>query len=102
MSEFRPPRYDAVWAEWISAASEYDEESPPLGGYLTDEQLAKRPSRADFCRGEICTLCGSPAAWAKVSEEPFQSNEEPFIRHPLTAYVCNACFVRLFRPYITT
>ena len=61
--------------------------------------LEPRPSRADFCRGEVCTLCGAPA-WAKVSEEPFASDEEKYPRHPLTAYVCQKDFDAIFRSYV--
>lgn len=38
------------------------------------------------CRGEICSVCGKPAAH-KVCEEIFEDDPSA-IRHSLTAYVC--------------
>jgi len=42
--------------------------------------------RSATCNGEVCSICGNPAA-AKVAEE-IALDDPRRVRHPLTAYVC--------------
>jgi hypothetical protein len=53
------------------------------------------PFRSASCEGERCA-CGAPAA-AKVEETIFHDDPNPR-RHPLTAYVCEACFGLIMGP----
>lgn len=50
--------------------------------------------RSRYCHGETCR-CGADA-FHKVEEVVFDDDPYPY-RHPLTAYVCPACFSSLFR-----
>src|SRR3954452_3015763 len=51
---------------------------------MTDKQVT--PWRSASCIGEVCSMCGAPAA-AKVGEEIAHDDPHPY-RHNLTAYVC--------------
>ena len=48
------------------------------------------------CHGETCK-CGIPAEH-KIEEVIFHDDPNP-IRHPMTAYVCDACFQNVMQRY---
>lgn len=52
--------------------------------------------RSSTCKGEVCSICGAPAA-AKVGEEIAYDDPMP-TRHNLTAYVCSWHFIKLMGP----
>jgi hypothetical protein len=57
-----------------------------------------------WCKGERCSMCNADATHKVEEERSATLDRSPglvgryHVRHPFTAYVCCACFGRIFGP----
>lgn len=91
---FRLINYKAGLATMGVFASEEAAKEAAEAHEAPDEAGSQPTHIPPGCRGEACTLCGAQALH-KVAEE----RESLGVYHGSTAYLCEACFARVMRPW---